>query len=57
MRAAGIGGPLGKTTLNSPPHKPGFKFREDLDTTVDEDGNTAEREKVDPASVKQHMMY
>merc|ERR1711871_1908064 len=50
-------GPLGKTTLNTPPHKPGFKFREDLDTTVDEDGKTVEREKVDPASVKQHMMY
>lgn len=50
-------GPMGKTTLNNPPHKPGFMFRDDLDMTVDEDGNSIDREKVDPSTVKQHMMY
>ena len=40
-------GPQGKSNLNSPPHKPGHGFRSDLDDLP----------KVDPASVKEHMMY
>ena len=53
-------GPMGKTTLNNPPHKPGFSLHGDLKTTTDEvEGVKTERErpKVDPATIKNHMLY
>jgi NADH dehydrogenase (ubiquinone) flavoprotein 2 len=54
-------GPMGKTTLNDPPHKPGFGMRDDMDTKMEEaeDGKMkkVERPKIDPVTVKEHMMY
>ena len=41
-------GPQGKTTLDNPPHKPGFGMRKDFD----EKANT-----IEPREVKDHMMY
>ena len=54
-------GPMGKTSLNNPPHAPGFGMRDDMDTmkVTDEDGKTTEeaRPKIEPVTVKTHMMY
>ena len=55
-------GPLGKTSLNNPPHAPGFGMRDDMDTIMEqgEDGAAAkkvDRPKMDPVAIKEHMMY
>ena len=41
-------GPQGKTTLDNPPHKPGFGMRKDFDEKAN---------AIEPSEVKDHMMY
>jgi|TARA_B110000091_G_C13679700_1_gene417332 NADH dehydrogenase (ubiquinone) flavoprotein 2 len=54
-------GPMGKTTLDNPPHKAGFGFRDDMDTMMEEGDDDkpkqVDRPKMDPSTVKEHMMY